>query len=60
MVPVPEEHAQAAPDIEPRQQHQEGQDQEGCQHRTHVPRGLCKDEEGYGEQSVAPDPGFWV
>lgn len=48
-IPVPEEHAQAASDIEPGQKHQERQDQEGCQHRRHVPCHLCKDREGHGE-----------
>lgn len=49
-VPVPEEHVQAALDVEHGQEHQEHQDQEGCQHRRHVPRRLCRDRDGHGEQ----------
>lgn len=49
-VPVPEEHIQAALDIEHSQEHQEHQDQEGCQHCWHVPCLLCQDREGHGEQ----------
>ncbi|RLV97266.1 hypothetical protein DV515_00012005 [Chloebia gouldiae] len=46
-VPVPEEHIQAALDIEHSQKHQKQQDQEGCQHRWHVPHRFCQDREGH-------------
>lgn len=49
-VPVPEEHIQAAPDVEHGQEHQEHQDKEGCQHCWHMPCRLCQDREGHGEQ----------
>lgn len=50
VVPVPEEHIQAAADIEHSQEHQEHQDQEGCQHCWHMPCCLCQDREGHGDQ----------